>query len=155
MGSMRNFMRRAATIATGLLLSMGLSVIAAQPASATWNDPKVNLSGHMDCSGLETPTWSWYETTGGERGWVDLSAWTKVNRAAPGVLKLIEIKTYKVWLTNVSKDGTTITIKTGCKGALTDRVTERVTSFGVQRPTFGRDATRHVCYGFQLLNCIW
>ncbi|MBN6040014.1 hypothetical protein [Amycolatopsis sp. 195334CR] len=137
----------------GLAMVAG-TVITAAPAQATWNDPHVNLSGHLDCGGAQEATWVWYEASNGERDWADTSVWTRVNRWVPGVLKLVEVKSYRINLTNVSKDGTQLTVKVGCKGVLGGRVKEYQTSFGVNRPTFGRSATRHICYDAPL-GCIW
>ncbi|PRY35086.1 hypothetical protein CLV43_1144 [Umezawaea tangerina] len=73
----------------------------------------------------------------------------------PGAfLKLIKIKSYQVNLTNVSKDGTWLTIKVGCKGVLGGPTKEYQTGFGVDRPTFGRGVTQHVCVDAPL-GCIW
>lgn len=130
-----------------LALVAGLSLAMPTAANATYNDPKVNVSGHLDCGGAREATWVWYEATNGERGWANTEDWTSVSRwAAPARMMWVKIKTYRVYLTNVSKDGTTLTIKVGCRGVLSGDTVEYKTWFGVNRPTFGRSATRHVCY---------
>lgn len=47
-----------------------------------------------------------------------------------------------------------LTVKVGCKGLLSGQVKEYQTGFGVNRPTFGRSATRHICFDAPL-GCIW
>ncbi|MFD5089806.1 hypothetical protein ACFWMR_04355 [Amycolatopsis thailandensis] len=144
---------KAKALVAGLAIVAG-TIVTAAPAQATWNDPQVNLSGHLDCGGAQEATWVWYEASNGERGWADTSLWTSVNRLVPGALKVIKIKSYRINLTNVSREGTQVTVKVGCKGVLGGQVTEYQTSFGVNRPTFGRSATRHICSDAPL-GCIW
>lgn len=139
---------------TAVIAAAAGSLVSAAPAHATWNDPQVNVSGHLDCGGAQEATWVWYEADNGERDWAKSDLWTSVNRAVPGALKLVQIKSYSLSLHDVSKDGTTLTIKVGCKGVLSDQVTEYQTSFGVNRPTFGRGVTRHICSDAPL-GCIW
>ena len=140
---------------TVALVAAAASTLAfAGPAHATWNDPQVNVSGHLDCGGAQEATWVWYEATNGERGWAKSDLWTSVNRAVPGALKLVQVKSYSLSLYNVSKDGTWLTIKVGCKGVLSGQVKEYKTGFGVNRPSFGRSVTRHICSDAPL-GCIW
>jgi len=131
-----------------LAVTLGLAVSwQVSPASATWNDPNVNVSGHIDCGGLDSAAWVWYEATNGERGWANIDDWTSVSRwtsAFGGRWLWVKVKTYRVDLHNVSSDGTTLTLKVGCNGAL-GGTSQWQTSFGVNRPTFGRSATRHIC----------
>ncbi|PRY35085.1 hypothetical protein CLV43_1143 [Umezawaea tangerina] len=71
-------MRATKVFVTGIALIAG-TLFTATPAHATWNDPKVNVSGHLDCGGAQEATWVWYEASNGEHGWADTSKWTSVN----------------------------------------------------------------------------
>lgn len=142
------FGTRLRMLGVALLMMLGVTFVApASPASATWNDPKVNLSGHIDCGGLDELTYVWYETSNDERGFARTEDWTSVGRwsSVARMFKWVKVRTYRVDLTKVSSNGSTITFKVGCRGALSGTVKEYKTSFGVQRPTFGRGATRHIC----------
>lgn len=146
-------MRVLKALVVGAAVIVG-TVVGVAPAQATWNDPRVNISGHLDCGGAQKATWVWYEASNGERGWADTSVWTRVNRAVPGGFKIVEIPSYRINLKHVSKDGTWLTVKVGCKGLLSERVKEYKTGFGVNRPAVGRNATRHICSDAPL-GCIW
>lgn len=139
---MKRLLRVALMVVAMLVAS---TLLAPSAANATWNDPQVNLSGHMDCGGASEPTWVWYEATNGERGWANTEDWTSVSRLIGGWLGLVKVRTYKITLWDVPTSGTTITIKMGCRGLISGTTTEYQTSFGVNRPTFGRGATRHIC----------
>jgi hypothetical protein len=135
------------TFALTLTLMLGVAVGGVTaPASATWNDPKVNVSGHIDCGGIDSAAWVWYQTSNGERGWANIEDWTAVSRwtSIAGRWLWVKVKTYRVNLTNVPRNGTTLTLTVGCHGALGGSY-QWPTSFGVNRPTFGRGATRHIC----------
>lgn len=131
-----------------LALAIGGLTVTSTAANATPWDPQVHVSGHVDCGGLDEAVWMWYRADNGEQGWADLSNWTTVSRwtgIAGRWTRFIQVRTYNLTLYNVSTRGTTLHLTMGCRGAISGVVKQYSTSFGVNRPAFGRGVTRHVC----------
>lgn len=121
------------------------------PAAATAWDPHVHMSGHIDCGGIDSAEWMWWEASNGERGWASLSQWTSVTRwfAPLRLTQRVKVQTYNLDLWNVPKSGTTLKYTIGCVArGVTGGVilsSQFSGSYGVNRPTFGTSSTRHIC----------
>jgi hypothetical protein len=116
-------------------------------ASASPWDSHVHVRGHIDCGGLDSPEWVWYQASNGERGFAKLSPWTRVSRAAGSVWRLVKVPTYDIHLWKVGGgSGTSLTLTVGCNNALLGaRSSFTDKGFGVARPRFGTLTTVHVC----------
>lgn len=123
-------------------------LLPAAPALATWNNPHVHVSGHIDCGGIDSARWMWWWTSSGERGWANLSAWTGVSRWVWVIreFRVISVQTYNLDLWNVPRSGTTFSYTIGCGNQWLGNTGPFTQSFGVNRPTFGSSATRHICW---------
>ncbi|WP_140158073.1 hypothetical protein [Micromonospora sp. NBS 11-29] len=122
--------RFAGLVATVLAAALGGVAVAPQPAAAWPWEPAVTLNGKVGCNyaTTNTVTWAWVEATNGEHGWATLSG--------SGMTRPYYFDFY-----NVGTGGTTVTFKWGCS---TDG--EHSTTFGLNRPSTGKTATRNICY---------
>ena len=130
-------------VVTMLALILGLGVVAPGVASATHGNTNVTMTGHVDCIVGEAVALNW-RTDHGEQGSADLSEWTKVTRAFKSLkwTGIIKIKSYKIELHKVPKDGTTLHYDLTCR-LLGDATYSK--SFGVRQPLKGIAGTRHIC----------
>ncbi|MEV4411371.1 hypothetical protein [Catellatospora sp. NPDC049609] len=119
-----------ARILTLLTMLLAGVAVAPAPASAWAWDPKVTLNGKIGCNyaTTNTVTWAWIEGSNGESGWATLSG--------SGMTRPYFFDFYHVPTSTM-----TVTVKWGCS---TDG--EHKTSFGLNRPSTGKTATRNICY---------
>lgn len=144
---------RLVRVLLGGVLCMGLiaPISTTAPVAATAWDPHVHMSGHIDCGGIDSAEWMWWEASNGERGWADLSQWTSVTRwfAPLRLTKLVKVQTYNLDLWKVPTSGTTLKYTVGCVArGVTGGVifsSQFSGSYGVNRPKFGTSHTRHIC----------
>lgn len=150
---MRRMFARALTIFLASILVLSSATLASPSAEATSWDPHVHMSGHIDCGGLDSATWVWYEASNGERGWADLVPWTSVNRLVRGIWRWVKVQTYDLHLWKVPKDGTWLYMTIGCRNPYTGASFELRANYSVTRPNFGTKGTRHVCRS-AFLGCV-
>jgi hypothetical protein len=147
---LRSRLHRAACVVIATTAACaGLLTVTATPAMASHNNPLVTVSGHIAC-GLASVDSVSYRADNGESGFASISS-SGINQVAskiagrqiPG-LGFIEVETYTFTLNDVPREnGTHVYLSVSCSNVLGGSTFSA--DFGVRRPFWGTEATRHVC----------